>query len=328
MSTQRHNYTLVLKHFLIYYPYRRMKQKFLETPFANAILFSIFWAIQIFISKLAYREGIHPVVLTNQSTFFTLSFITVYLYITHSLTLPKLSRGIMLSLLAAGAIHTGLGAVSSYMGVSLTSAVNAGFLVRFSLITTTIFAWIFLKEQLTFSKIIAISIMLLGSYFMSTNGASFIPHVGDLLIILGCIFWSIGNVWFRKILKETSIDAKTASIFRPLGAVPLLLIATLFSFLYPEPLKSTFSVNIFDPNHIQWSVLNSVFTTLNLVFLNRTLKVATASYMTMMGMITPIVVSILAVTILRETILPLQIFGALLILMASIVTQFIHVDKK
>jgi drug/metabolite transporter (DMT)-like permease len=58
------------------------------------------------------------------------------------------------------------------------------------------------------------------------------------------------------------------------------------------------------------------------LYLNRTLKVATASYMTLMSMITPVIVSLLAVLFLGETLVWVQVIGAGMILLAGVLIYF------
>lgn len=64
------------------------------------------------------------------------------------------------------------------------------------------------------------------------------------------------------------------------------------------------------------------------IFLNRTLKVATASYMTMMSMMTSVFVALLAVLVLKEQITFAQIFGGILTIIAGIITHYSEIDKK
>ena len=121
-------------------------------------------------------------------------------------------RKILLGLLLANSIHFGVGGFFSNSGVALTSAVNAGFLVKFALVTTILLAWIFLKEKMTVTKAISASIMILGGYLLSTKGQSLIPQVGDVLIVLACLAWSIGNILVRKAIKDSNISGDIVSL--------------------------------------------------------------------------------------------------------------------
>jgi uncharacterized membrane protein len=63
------------------------------------------------------------------------------------------------------------------------------------------------------------------------------------------------------------------------------------------------------------------------IFLYRTLNVSTASYMTLMSMVTPIMVSILAMIILRETIVGIQVVGAGMILLSGVMVSFSDISS-
>jgi drug/metabolite transporter (DMT)-like permease len=58
------------------------------------------------------------------------------------------------------------------------------------------------------------------------------------------------------------------------------------------------------------------------IFLYRTLKISTASYLTMMSMITPVIVSVLAVIFLDESLIWIQLIGAALIILSGILVYF------
>ena len=107
-------------------------------------------------------------------------------------------KGIIAGLLLANAIHFGLGIFFCNAGTALTSAINAGFLVKIGLVTTTLLALIILHEKMTLSKMMAILAMLMGSFFMSTKGNLIVPQFGDVLIILACLCWSTANVLSKK----------------------------------------------------------------------------------------------------------------------------------
>jgi drug/metabolite transporter (DMT)-like permease len=68
--------------------------------------------------------------------------------------------------------------------------------------------------------------------------------------------------------------------------------------------------------------LAGIFLALTWIFLSRSLKLGTASYMTMMSTLTPIIVSILAVLLLGEQMTASQIFGSGLILLAGVLIFF------
>jgi drug/metabolite transporter (DMT)-like permease len=215
-----------------------------------------------------------------------------------------------------------LGGFFSNSGVALTSAINAGFLVKFALVTTILFAWLLLGEKLTTNKILAMLAMIVGSYLISTKGQPIIPQIGDLLILLACISWSFSNVLVRKTLRDEAVDGDIVSFLRPVAGIPIFLLFILLSPLYPAAVGEVFQVNYFDFSYFPYVLGSGIFTALLWLYLNRTLQVATASYMTMMSMMTPVFVVILAIWLLGEAMVPIQILGGLLIIFAGIITHY------
>ena len=295
-----------------------MRNKLIDSPFINVFLFSFFWAIQLFVGKLAFNAGAKAIPFTLQAAFISLITLTIIVLPRKFKEVKSLPKNILVGLLLANAIHFGVGGFFSNAGLALTTAINAGFLGKFSLITTTFLAWLLLKENMTFSKFVAVITMLIGSFLIITKGNLIVPHIGDLLIILACTSWSIGNVLIRKVLKNNHVSGDTVSFLRPVAGIPILLMFVALSSLYPVSIKNIFAVNLVDFHYFPFVIASGVLTSLLWIFLNRTLKVASVSYMTMMSMITPVILSILALLFLKETMMPIQILGAALIIFSGV----------
>jgi drug/metabolite transporter (DMT)-like permease len=266
---------------------------------------------------------------------FTIQSAFVALLVLSVMVLPKiyaqliaLPKSVLLGLFLANAIHFGVGGFFSNAGVALTSAVNAGFLVKFALVTTIILAWIFLKEKMTWVKALAALAMILGSFLISTKGQPIIPQVGDFLLILACFSWSAANILVRRAIKDAPVSGDLVSFLRPVAGIPVLLFFVLLAPLYPEQIQSVFATDYFDLRFYPYVLSSGVLSALVWIFLNRTLKVATASYMTMMSMMTSVFVAILAVLVLGETIVMAQILGGVLTIFAGIITHYAGVAKK
>lgn len=285
-------------------------------------MFSLFWALQIFITKLGFIQGAKSTVMVIQSAFVALIFLSIYIIPKYLKDIKKLSKNILFGLLIANALHFGIGGFLSNAGVSLTSAVNAGFLVKFTLVVTTVLAWIFLKEKMTWTKAVAVLVMLFGNFLISTKGQTLIPQVGDLLIILACFAWSSANILVRNTLNKQTVNADIISLLRPIAGIPVFLLFILFTPLYPNSVQKMFSVNIFDPTYFIYAIGAGITMAIMWIYLNRTLKVASASYMTMMSMMTSVFVTVFALIFLKESITLSQTVGAILTIGAGIVTHY------
>jgi drug/metabolite transporter (DMT)-like permease len=227
--------------------------------------------------------------------------------------------------LLANAIHFGLGSGLSIIGIALTDAINAGFLVKLATLSTTLFAWLLLGERMSRFKTITLSVMLLGAYLLTTKAQSLLPRIGDLFLLAACICWSLGNVLIRKILRAQPVSADIVSLLRPIAGLPVFLGFILLAELQPAvigPLKGVLSGNLLAPAYLPYTLSGGLALALTWIYLNRTLKIATASYMTMMSMVTPVLVSLLAVLILGEHMVWVQLLGGGLIILSGVATYF------
>lgn len=299
-----------------------------KLAFLNVFLFSFFWALQIIVSKMGFIAGARALPFTIQSGFVSLIFLILVVVPSNYKEIASLPKKLLFSLLLANAINFGIGGFLNNYGAALTSAVNAGFLAKFALVSTVFLAWLILKEKITSTKIVVVLVMIFGSYLISTKGQLIVPQTGDLFILLSCIAYSTGNVLIRKFIKDTEVSGDVVSLLRPIAGLPVLIFFIFLSPLYPVEMRNVFSGNYFDFSFYPYVIGNGVFAALLWIFLNRTLKVATASYMSMMSMMTPIFVTILAITFLKEQLVPTQIFGGMLIISAGVITHFLDINKK
>jgi drug/metabolite transporter (DMT)-like permease len=297
------------------------------SPLVNVLLFSIFWALEIFITKFAFVSGAQIIPFTIQSSFLTLLILSVYVTMRRLKELKAVPFKTILWILLANAIHMGIGGFLSNAGIQYTTAINAGFLTQFLVVTGTLLAWVILKEKLTLAKILSVCMIMVGTFFLTTNGKFIVPHIGDLLIIGACFAWAVGGILVRKILKDSPVNADIISFFRPIAGIPILLLFMLFSPLYPAPLQTIFHVNIFTIYQPLYVTLNAIFVSLVWIFVNRTLKVASASYTAILPSITPIIIAVLAIIFLHESITVIQSVGIILILASSIVAHYLQFDK-
>ena len=260
----------------------------------------------------------------------TAATITVAILLFHKtgVALWQLSRQqprLFWELFLANAIQAGVGAILVIIGIAWTEAINAGFLVKLATVTTVFFAWLILKESISKLKIAIVFLMLFGAYLLTTKGQSLLPRVGDLFILAACFCWSMGSVLVRKTLRTHAVDADVVTMQKPLASLPVFFILVGLSLFFPTLLGSLQPVLIcctFSPTYIPFAIGSGICLGLTWIFLFRTLNVATASYMTLMSMITPIIVSLLAVVILDERLILIQIIGGGLIVLSGIAIYF------
>ncbi len=300
----------------------------------NVMMFSSFWAVQIFIVKLGFIAGAK--VLPFQAGMFIAAFATVIILLwtkTRSdfVHLYKDRPRLFWKLFLANATQSGLGTCFSVIGIALTDAINAGFLFKLTVVTTTFFAWLLLKEKMSWTKVVVIIIMLSGAYLLTTKGQTLYPKIGDLFILGACFSWSLGNVMVRKILRDHPVKPDVVTIQKPAAGLPVFLGLLGFSVFFPEKLGNLSQILAcceFSPAVMPYALLSGFCLAMAWIFLYRTLKISTASYLTLMSMVTPILVSVLAISFLGERFVWVQVLGAVMILLSGLAIYFSDIVKK
>lgn len=299
----------------------------------NIMMFSGFWALQIFFTKLAFNSGARVLSYQLLSILIALGFLAI-------LVLPKYASEakdffsrqprLFWNLFLANGIQSGLGTSLSIIGISLTSAINAGFLVKLATVTTILFAWLILKERLTVIKVLMVVSMISGAYLLTTRGEVLLPRIGDLFILGACVCWSLGNVLVRKSLTTQPIRVEIVTLQKPIAGLPMILILVGLAVWVPgiygdlQPIMACCQMPLMG---VAYAVGNGFLLAMTWTYLNNTLGISSASYMTMMSMMTPVIVSVLAMIFLRETLELIQIVGAGMIIISGVITYFSGIEK-
>lgn len=295
-------------------------EKMLNEPTREVLFFSLAWAFYIFQSKRAFSAGAQIVpfqIETGLVALITLSIFMLPSIWTEIHTLFTQTPKVFWLLFIGNGIHFGAGSTLYAIGVSQTDVINAGFLVKGSMVTTTLLAWIFLRERMSWQKILNMLLMMIGIYLLTTRGTRLLPKIGDLYLLGACLAWSVGNILIRQGLKDTKASANLASYLKPLAGLPtFLLLITLL------PKNSILTQGNITFSHIQYSFLAGILIALTWIFLNRSLKITTASYVTMLSTTTPVFVSILAMLILHDRLVFIQTIGGVLILLSGVFIYF------
>jgi drug/metabolite transporter (DMT)-like permease len=298
------------------------------SPLFNVLLFSAFWALQIFFAKLGLNSGAEVLSFQVLSVAVVLATLGVFLLPSVSADLVFLFRHqhtLFWKLFFANGIQSGLGTYLSLIGIALTDAVNAGFLVKMATVTTILFAWIILNERLTPLKVVTVIVMLSGAYLLTTKGQALLPRIGDLFILGACFCWSFGNVLVRKFIKSQPIRADVVTMQKPIAGITVLFvfiaILGFISTIFGGQL-AVLNCCTFSSAYLPYAISSGFCLAMAWFYLNRTLKVATASYMTLMSMVTPVIVGVLAFIFLGERLELVQVIGAGMILSSGVVVFF------
>lgn len=267
------------------------------------VAFSLFWAIQIVLIRFGLLQGIEPISFLFQITLLAFIFLSIYNLTTKKEFIKaKGSMGKIILIAISGSV---LGNLLAYFGLKFSTAINYGFIIKISLVFTVLLAYFFLKEPLNKKKIMLMIILLIGVYLVTTKGILLIPKIGDILIILAAFFYSTQAVISKSVLKKVPAEI-------------LANMRTFFASLFLFPIAYFINKNLFVIQHIGLVIVIAITMFFALIFLYKTLEIKSASYFTMMNMITPIIVVVLSLIFLRELINLNQIIGGTLIIISGI----------
>ena len=132
----------------------------------------------------------------------------------------------------------------------------------------------------------------------------------------------------RKILRAQAVHADVVTMQKPMASLPVFLALVGVSVYYPEilgNLKDVLQCCTFPPANIPYALGSGFFLAMAWIYLYRTLHIATASYMTLMSMATPIIVSVLAMVFLDERLFWVQVVGAGLIILSGVMIYFSNI---
>ncbi len=286
----------------------------------EVLIFSLSWALYIVQSKRAFSAGAQIVSFQVQVGLAALGFLSLFMLPRVIVDIRKLFRDepkAFWQLFIGNGLHFGLGGTLYAIGVSQTAAINAGFLVKGSMVSTTLLAWILLREKMSWKKALNLLLILTGIYLLTTRGVRLLPKIGDLYILGACLVWSTGNILLRIGLKNSNASPNLASYLKPLAGLPVF-----FIFLSLLPDKSPLAQAAFSLEHLDYALFAGILLAMTWIFLNRSLKITTASYVTMISSATPIFVSILAMLLLHERLAPIQALGGAMIVIAGVFVYF------
>lgn len=204
------------------------------------------------------------------------------------------------------------------VGIFYTQIANASFLTSLYIVFIPFILWVAFRERPHWIDTIAIFMAIIGAYLLSTAGAGLqiqrgdSGYLGDSLEILGAVFWGMHVVLLGKFATKYNAISFASGQFLITGIVMLLLGLILedpAQFLVP-PL-----------------ILATIYRGLLSVGVGYTLQVWSQNYTpsTSAGLILSlesVFAAFFAWFILDQTLLPIQIAGCVIILLAVLFSQF------
>ncbi len=216
-----------------------------------------------------------------------------------------------------GILNSALAPYLWFLGLQYTTAVNASILYGSEILFLLFFNYLFLCEKINRTQLQGASIVLAGVVLIATQGFQFgfMIHLGDVLILLANMVFSLGTILFKKNLSHMHPEA--ALFLRNIsGIVTAVFVSTLLDHPFVREISS------FPIQYVSSLLAFAFFSRfLNLSFFYGALErlPATTCGLIMNGV--PLSGMFFAAVMLHEKVLPYHIVGASLIIMGLMLEQ-------
>jgi len=260
-------------------------------------IFSFSWALKIFFNKVALDKGVNPVTFITQAVFVSIIILTVYMLIKNKSEIKYLNIDIYKGLFFAG-FFIGMGYVMGLYGLKYSTSINYSFTIKSSIIFTPLLAILILKEKTDKNRAFLIIAFITGIYLIITGGKFILPRASDLFTLIAAFCFSCAVV-VQKILTE-----KTNSII----ILAFFMKENITKIVFPE---LVFAVGF--------------LVAIMAISINKSINISTATYVSMMSMIVPILNVILGSLFLNESINFFQVLGGSLVIFSGIRVQKLNI---
>jgi drug/metabolite transporter (DMT)-like permease len=229
---------------------------------------------------------------------------------------PKLTHRQVLQILGVGFIGYGISLSLQFLGTKLSTAANGSLVTSATPAFVLIFAWRYLKENITWLRLIALALATLGVVaVIDPRSAQMNPELflGNLLLIGAAVTWALYSVLVRKTTQH--LDVLPFSLIAFLGGLPVTLPAGAWEW-------KTLGIG-----EITIAVVGGVLflgvisTALAMVLWNTAFAYVDASLASLTFFAQPVVGTLLGWLLLGEQITPLFLLGGLLIGLGLIISS-------
>jgi len=224
---------------------------------------------------------------TFQTTLISVVVLSLYLMLAMRQELNKINTNVFKKLIYIG-FFVGIAYVAGIYGLQLSTSINYSFLIKSTLVFTILLAFFFLKEHMSLSKLTLMAIFIIGAYLISTGGKIIVPRVGDLLTLLAAFCFSAAVVIQKPLTEKINPNViGWGRVFFALVFVAIVIIAL--------------KVDVFKIAALGYVMVAGIMNAVLAVYINKTIAVSSASYLTMMSMTVPVINSLLGVALLNES---------------------------
>ncbi len=263
---------------------------------------SVFYGLLIVIQKMGLNSGLDPLSFSFSRSIIII-FISLIFFLPHLKNLKFIKKNELRDLLILGFVSA-VAILILFLGQNITTAVNAGFLIRLTPLFVLPIAYLLLREKSSRNSIFFMIIMLIGAFLLITNGTLTIPNMGDLLIIVTALAVAFQNVFAKKIMHSVSTEV---TIFFRVCISALLIVMFIPFILGYQSLNALF-------NGLFYILLTAILYFLSVVCQYRAIKLVGPFITTTFFLSGSIFSALFAYILLGEVLSFVQWTGALCVL--------------
>lgn len=270
--------------------------------------FSVFYGLQIVLSKMFLKDAIHPLHLNFLTCLMSFLFLTIYFSFFNKKVLSiKMDKKLSWLFILVTVLWLAADMFAMY-GLKISSSVNYSILSRLGVIVTYVLAVLFFNESFKTNKSVAVILSFLGALTVVYNFSSdVVIGIGDVLFLASTTSNAVSGLFRQKITKHMSSLQLTYLMFG-LGAVILGMI----TFIY-LPLK-TIPVPMF-------IVVNSMLALIGFNFVNYAIAKGGAAFFSVASSMLPLATAFFSFLILRQIPTINQIGGGFIIILSIFLFQ-------
>jgi drug/metabolite transporter (DMT)-like permease len=285
-------------------------------PRAGAFLAIVFWGISFVATKAALAE-VSPV--TVIFTRFAIGVTVLFLILAFRRASLVPPRDAVPMLLVMGFVGVFVHQLLQSYALTMTSAVNTGWLIGISPIWSALLAAAFLRERFGFMKVAGLVVGFLGALIVITRGELSLGMLqlpstrGDLMIVASTLNWAIYTVLGHRTIRAIGPTRATAGgmVFGTIMLAPFFLVSQKWH----------------EWGHLSWLgwtaivFLGVACSALGYLFWYGALETIEASRVAAFLYLEPLVTLGAAVALLREPVTAPTIVGGLVVLAGVLLVQ-------
>ncbi len=280
------------------------------------ILSTIFWAGAFIAAKLSV-PFIPPFTLTFLR-FFIASIILYFVILYKEKHIYKLTKKDIPVFLFTGIVGMFGYHVLFFLSIKYTTAINSSIIGASNPIITTLLCIVFLKDKVTYKRLLGIALSFLGVFLTITNANisaifSISFNKGDIFMVLAVTLWAIYSVYSKKVMPNYSPITLTfySFLFCTIFLIPFVV--------YENPIKIINNIPYYSYIAVLYmSIFPSV---IGYLVQQMSIKTIGPAKTSIFINLIPVFSIILSVIILGETVTTIKLFTTLLIIIGVYICQ-------